>query len=242
MASKYTGLTEEQMLETVKESNRPSTIKYFDTQSPEVQIAAVTKNPNAIKYIKNPTDEAQGVAVKKIPRLIYQIKNPCEEAQFCAVEGLKDREHFRLYKYLGDPPENVKLAFVNKQGYYNGLIIGCMNNPNEDIQLISVDKCPNSISCIDNPTPAVQLLAVQKDYTTIKYIKNPSEELQLAAVKENAWVIKYIKNPTEKVQLAAMENRWTKDFYENYIEDLPNKTERFYREFDRLKLIKGPLK
>lgn len=186
MASKYAGLTEEQMLEAVKESNRPSIIKYFDTQSPEVQMAAVTKNPQAIKYIKNPTDEVQEIAVKKSPRLIYKIKNPCEEAQLCAVEGIKDREHDRLYKYLGDPPESVKLAFVNNDGYYNEFIIGCMDNPSEDIQLISVDKCPYSISRIDNPTPAVQLLAVQKDFTTIRFIKNPSEELQKIAVDEQS--------------------------------------------------------
>ena len=69
-----------------------------------------------------------------------------------------------------------------------------------------------------------------------------SEEAQLAAVKDIGRAIKFIKNPSETIQLSAMENRWIKDFYEEYIEHLPNKTEWFYREFNRLKLIKGPLR
>ena len=51
-----------------------------------------------------------------------------------------------------------------------------------------------------------------------------------------------MNNPSEKIQLKALENEWIKRFYEEYIKELPNKTEWFYREFNRLKLIKGPLK
>ena len=84
----------------------------------------------------------------------------------------------------------------------------------------------------------MKFFSVRVDYFFI----NPSEEVQLVAVKENAWVIKYIKNPSEEVQLDALKKVWNKRFYEYYIECLPNKTEWFNREFNRLKLIKGPLK
>ena len=76
----------------------------------------------------------------------------------------------------------------------------------------------------------------------ISWIKNPSEELQLVVININPYNISYIVNPTEKVQLAALESSWTKHFYEEYIKGLPNKTDWFNKEFNRLKLIKGPLK
>ena len=76
----------------------------------------------------------------------------------------------------------------------------------------------------------------------IKNINSLSEEVQLAAVGKFTPSVSGIKNPSEKVQLAALENVWSKHFYENFIKDLPNKTEWFYREFNRLKLIKGLLK
>ena len=55
-------------------------------------------------------------------------------------------------------------------------------------------------------------------------------------------IIDLIQNPSEQIQLAVLENVWTEKFYEDRIKKLPNKTEWFYRELNRLKLIKGPLK
>ena len=86
-----------------------------------------------------------------------------------------------------------------------------------------------------------QLAAVKDIGRAIKFIKNPSEKVQLAAVNEDGFAIKWIKNPSEDVQIVALEKAWNNRFYKAYIKDLPNKTEWFYREFNRLKLIKGPL-
>lgn len=76
----------------------------------------------------------------------------------------------------------------------------------------------------------------------IRYIDKPREENQIIAVGRNPNLIVYFSNISEKVQLVALEKEWTKYFYESYIKDLPNKTDWFNREFNRLKLIKGPLK
>ena len=115
------------------------------------------------------------------------------------------------------------------------------DNKEEEVQLAAVKKYGWAIERIDNPSEKVQLAAIKQNGFAIQFIKNPSEKVQLAAVKKYGWTIQYIKNPTEKVQLAALENEWTKYSYEEYIKNLPNKTEWFYREFNRLKLIKGSL-
>ena len=76
----------------------------------------------------------------------------------------------------------------------------------------------------------------------LQWIYNPSEEVQLVAVKQNGLSIQWIKNPSEDVQIVALEKAWNNRFYKTYIKDLPNKTEWFQKEFNRLKLTKGPLK
>lgn len=116
------------------------------------------------------------------------------------------------------------------------------NYMTEEEKLVIVEDCPWDIRLISNPSERVQLAAAKKDGYIIKYIDNPSKEIQLIAVKDNPRYITFIKNPYENIQLMALENVWTKFFYENYIEDLPNKTDWFYREFNRLKITKGPLK
>lgn len=86
-----------------------------------------------------------------------------------------------------------------------------------------------------------QIRLLSEDGFLIKGIKKPSEVLQLAAVENSPWSIEWIKNPTDKAQIKALENKWTKRFYDLCIRELPNKSEWFYRELNRLKLFKGPL-
>lgn len=69
-----------------------------------------------------------------------------------------------------------------------------------------------------------------------------SIEVQQNVVEFSPHKISSINNPTEELQILALENAWRKSFYEGFIKDLPNKTEWFYRELNRLKLIKGPLR
>lgn len=117
-----------------------------------------------------------------------------------------------------------------------------INNPSEEVQLVAVRKHGSTIQYIDNPSEEVQVVAVNQNPWAIEFIDNPSEEVQLAAVKKGSYAIKLIENPSDELQLFALKNTWDKHFYEEFIKDLPNKTEWFYKEFNRLKLIKGPLK
>lgn len=86
------------------------------------------------------------------------------------------------------------------------------------------------------------MLAVTMDADVIGDIENPSEDLQLQAIKGTPWAIRFIENPTDKIQIKALEALWSKPFYDHVIKDLPNKTDWFQKEFNRLKVVKGPLK
>lgn len=116
------------------------------------------------------------------------------------------------------------------------------NSLSEEEQIKIVNENGYNIKNINNPSEKVQLAAVNKNPPAIEYIENPSEKLQLAAVKQNPVVIIYIENPSEKVELMALENKWSKRFYNLCIGESSNKTDWFCREFNRLKLTKGPLK
>lgn len=118
--------------------------------------------------------------------------------------------------------------------FYNNLL-------HEEDQLRRVKQDAFNIRFIKNPTEKVQLEAVNENVKVARFIDNPTEKVQLVVINEHSFAIQCIKNPSEKIQLKALENYWTKYFYEVIIKDLPNKTDWFYREFNRLKLTKGPL-
>lgn len=117
-----------------------------------------------------------------------------------------------------------------------------MKLENEKEVLKEIKKNPCVIQRVDNPSIEAQLEAVSISPLVIHLLINPPEEVIQTVMKRDPWCIGYSQEPPENFQLIALENRWNNGFYINYIKDLPNKTEWFHREFNRLKLIKGPLK
>lgn len=161
-------------------------------------------------------------------------------------------EHRQIYSVLNNyknisliknPSEKVQLAAIKADVRSINLLISNNVAIAEEVLLTAIrDYGAWILELIENPTETFIFKAVQVNAYSICYVKNPSEEVQLASVKAFPWSIVHIPNPSEKVQILALENRWDENFYILNIEELPGKTPWFYREFNRLKLIKGPLK
>lgn len=73
----------------------------------------------------------------------------------------------------------------------NGMIIGLIKDPSEEMQLEAVRQVPFALELIEDPSEKVQLEAVRKDGYLIDYIEDPSEEMQLEAEKSKRNVSNY---------------------------------------------------
>lgn len=139
----------------------------------------------------------------------------------------------------------------------------------EEDELEFIENFPEKIKYLENPSEKTIWTALENDAMCIEFIKNPSiemikfvigrnpktfrfsdrpefkcllnEDIYKLAVKLRPFNIAYIYEPSEEVQILALKNCWYKNYYEVYIEHQPKKSKWFYRELNRLKLIKGPL-
>lgn len=161
-----------------------------------------------------------------------------EERQIYSV--LTNYKNISLIK---NPSKQVQYAAIRTDVRSINLLLS-NNVPIIDEVLLTAIKIYGAwiLELIENPNETFIFKAVQVNAHSISYVENPSEEVQLASVKAFPWSITHIQNPSEKVQIAAIENKWDENFYILNVEELPGKTPWFYREFNRLKLIKGPLK
>ena len=79
-------------------------------------------------------------------------------------------------------------------------------SPESEIIRISQKPIEVEILCsINNLQEEIKFIMIDKDPEIIQFIKNPSEKIQLVAVQHDPYVIEYIDNPTEKVRQAADE-------------------------------------
>ena len=115
--------------------------------------------------------------------------------------GFGEQDEVEEYEipYLSD---KSKIEMIKTYGH----MIELIENPTEEMKLISVENSGYNIQYIDNPSEELQLIAVGNYLRAIRFIENPSEKVQLKAIEYSGKNIKYIENPTEKVQLYAIED------------------------------------
>lgn len=119
------------------------------------------------------------IDVKKDGRNIRNIKNPNKKLQKIAVQQTK--------------------YYMSK---YHTCIIAFIENPDEEIQELSVRISGQTIAWINNPSFNIQRIAVNQDGCAISHIENPNDEIQKLAIKRYKKVVQYkmIKKLSKKVQ------------------------------------------
>ena len=110
----------------------------------------------------------------------------------------------------------------------------------ESLQLRAIKETNASTEVfrmIKEPTKDVQRIAIEMNQVNIIYCDT---DVQKEYLKMIPFLITYFFIASNELLLTCLEAQWSRSFYERFIEKYPRDKE-FQREFNRLKLIKGPL-
>lgn len=110
----------------------------------------------------------------------------------------------------------------------------------ESLQLRAIKETNASteVFCmIKEPTKDVQQNAISMNQANIVYCDT---DVQKAYLRMTPFLISYFPIASNELLLTCLEAQWSRSFYESHIEKYPRDKE-FQREFNRLKLTKGPL-
>lgn len=106
--------------------------------------------------------------------------------------------------YIQNPPEEIKLLAVQK----NGLALRHIEKPSREMQEVALANNSSAIQYIDQPTEKMMTKAIKDSWVNLEYIKNPSANLIKLALQQAGWAIKYVKNPSEELQLLAVQKNY----------------------------------
>jgi hypothetical protein len=165
---------------TMKLSELPPVLNYWDRLSVKQQLAEIKKNWHSIKHIKNPSEELQLAAVKQSGNALEYIENPSETVQLVAV-----RQNGWAVHYITNPSETVQKMAIWPDIY----AIKSIKNPTPSVQMEVVRAMSRAIEFIDNPTEE----AIKTAFTDEKFIKDSptSYEVQVKRVfKGNTLLMK----------------------------------------------------
>lgn len=67
--------------------------------------------------------------------------------------------------------------------------------PTEKVQLVAVDKSPNTIRYFTDPSVKVQMLSLDKKLNNLQFINNPDDEVVIFVLDQEPTYIKYVDKP-----------------------------------------------
>lgn len=94
-----------------------------------------------------------------------------------------------------------------------------IDNPNDDIIQMAIEKMPELIKDYKNNDIKFQKIAVSIDGKVIQYLKNPSDEVIEIALKQNGLAIQFLeeKNITNKfIKIALSQNGMALEYLNNF--------------------------
>lgn len=163
----------------------------------------------------------------------------------------EDLNHLRVNLFMNNPkllsdlddiPQDIQVEVVLR----NPFLIKFMENPCEAAQeKVMVGQNVSMVGLIQNPTERIIEKAIELNaFSAILNIRNPTENVKRKVLEKDPYLLEMVKNPSDELQLFSLEKIWTKNWYENVILEQFTRDDAqwFQREFNKLKLCKGPLK
>ena len=121
----------------------------------------------------------------------------------------------------------------------NPYVIGRIENPTEEMQLLAVQLNGQALQYITNPSPAVQEAAIANTARAIQFIDNPSEDIKLQAVRAGWNNLSYLENPSQELIDAALDQSgWAIKYIKDAGHDLQLRAVN--KNYDAVKYIKDP--
>ena len=121
----------------------------------------------------------------------------------------------------------------------NPYVIGRIENPTEEMQLLAVQLNGQALQYITNTSPAVQEAAIANTARAIQFIENPSEDIKLQAVRAGWNNLSYLDNPSQELIDAALDQSgWAIKYIKDADHDLQLRAVN--KNYDAVKYIKDP--
>lgn len=193
--------------------------RFYEEQTPEIQLEAVKKSPIAIQYIEHPTIEVQRYVIGLNPDYASYIRHPGREVQEILIDMNPE-----YIKNIEDPDEGMMIAAIRK----NGKLLPLLKNPTEAVYFVAlevsgyaildipVDKVtenmeqkaaattPKIVSLLHNPSPTTLRIAIDKDPDVAALIPRLPVPLQVFAINKKPSLANSLKDPSYEAIEAAV--------------------------------------
>lgn len=142
----------------------------------EAALNSIRREAQYYEYYKNPNNDFNHKAVISNPYTIFYIKekNRTEELELLALQ----KTNIGLAQEMIKKIKNLSLVAVKNIIEQYPQMIQYVKNPDEELQMIAVNKARKCLFYIENPTENVQYEAVRRYKSGIHAIKHPVNGLK----------------------------------------------------------------